>query len=337
MNYNNSDNQNEEPRDTCDNSQIDIFKHSCDVLSMYSPFTSQELTKKYRIMALKYHPDKHKQSESVKYSAKFQEINDAYLYLKYHTSDSMHNMESSNGSNKNTNMNTNVMNFNELFTSLVSSMFKNNTSSIVGILKSIVQDYQNIPVHLFDKLDNEQIVEIFEFINSYYYIFHIPRAIIDDIKVILTEKIKSNTVANSERIIILNPSVSDLFNDNIYILNYDNQKYYIPLWHSELHYNHTDNNKLIVKCIPELPDNIVLDGDNNIYITIHVPIIEIFKKTMLSYKIADKDIVIPANMLTIQPVQKYVVKKRGISVIHTYDIYYNKSKSDIIFNVHLHE
>ena len=30
MNYNNSDNQNEEPRDTCDNSQIDIFKHSCD-------------------------------------------------------------------------------------------------------------------------------------------------------------------------------------------------------------------------------------------------------------------------------------------------------------------
>tara|TARA_B110000967_G_C18882471_1_gene561891 strand:- start:240 stop:1256 length:1017 start_codon:yes stop_codon:yes gene_type:complete len=318
------------------------FTESCDILQLRAPFSSSELTKKYRIMALKFHPDKHNQCDAAEYSAKFQSINQAYLYLKYHTSDSV-NHTNINPDNINQtedynshHENINVVNFNDLLTSLISSIFKTKAVSIIAILKSIIHDYQNVSVHLFDKLDTEQIVEMFEFINSYHYILHIPPDIINDIKTILTEKINATRhTSSADRIVILNPNLLDLFNDNIYVLNYQNEKYYIPLWHSELHYQH-NNDKLVIKCVPELPDNIQLDDDNNIHISINVSIVDTFIKGDICYRIGEKEFLIPSSNLTVQSMQTYIIKNQGISVIQSHDIYYNEKKSDIIFKIHFH-
>ena len=42
-----------------------------------------------------------------------------------------------------------------------------------------------------------------------------------------------------------------------------NDTYYIPLWHNELCFNLPNKSKLIIKCIPELPEHIYFDHNNN--------------------------------------------------------------------------
>ena len=52
------------------------------------------------------------------------------------------------------------------------------------------------------------------------------------------EEIKKCIKEKMENIEIyqLNPSINDLFLDNIYSLNVDNETIYVPLWHNELIY-----------------------------------------------------------------------------------------------------
>ena len=63
--------------------------------------------------------------------------------------------------------------------------------------------------------------------------------------------------------------------------------YYIPLWHNELCYD-ASGKDIIVKCIPELDDNITIDNENNIYITIHDAISKILKHTKITFELSAK-------------------------------------------------
>ena len=56
-----------------------------------------------------------------------------------------------------------------------------------------------------------------------------------------------------DNVIMLNPSINDLLNDNIFKLSVENKKFYIPLWHHELHFS--PQQYLIVKMEPEISDN----------------------------------------------------------------------------------
>jgi hypothetical protein len=69
-------------------------------------------------------------------------------------------------------------------------------------------------------------------------------------------------------IIILNPSLDDILNANIFILNYNDLKLMIPLWHHEIYYELDNSKTLLVKCIPELSDNIFIDISNNLHVLV---------------------------------------------------------------------
>ena len=59
------------------------------ILNLKYNFTSDELKKNYRLLALKHHPDKNENSEES--SERFKEINAAYLYLmNFHESPESH-------------------------------------------------------------------------------------------------------------------------------------------------------------------------------------------------------------------------------------------------------
>jgi len=70
---------------------------------------------------------------------------------------------------------------------------------------------------------------------------------------------------NSYAIYELNPTITKLFNKDVYYL----QKYdlYIPLWHHELWF---EDKRLKIKIVPTLPNYVYIDADNNIHINIEV-------------------------------------------------------------------
>ena len=293
------------------------FNNACSNLQINSPFSEIDLKKAYRIMALKYHPDKHMPDTNNFYTNKFKEIQESYEYLNAYL--------------QNTNENNNVdLDYNSIFTDFLSSFFTNGSSDVNNIIKTIISDCQNLSVKLFETLEKEKAIQIFEFINTYQHILYISKETVDKIKEIINKKIENDNM------IILNPSLEDLLNDNVYVLDFEEEKYFIPLWHDEIYYkNKKNNNDIVIKCIPELPDNISLDNNNNLIINVSFSISDLLKKEIIAYNIGNVIYEIKVSKLHILSNQQYIIKGKGISIIQPNEIYDNSKKSDVIFVIHL--
>jgi hypothetical protein len=293
------------------------FKKACSNLQINSPFSEIDLKKAYRIMALKYHPDKHMPDTNNFYTNKFKEIQESYEYLNAYL--------------QNTNENNNIdLDYNSIFTDFLSSFFTNGSSDVNNIIKTIISDCQNLSVKLFETLEKEKAIQIFEFINTYQHILYISKDTVEKIKEIINKKIENDNM------IILNPSLEDLLNDNIYVLTFEEEKYFIPLWHDEIYYkNKKNNNDIVIKCIPELPDNISLDNNNNLIITICFSASDILNKDIYTYNIGNIAYDINVSKLHIKSVQEYLIKGKGISLIQPNNIYDNSVKGNVIFVIHL--
>lgn len=305
------------------------FNIACMTLEINSPFSLTELKRHYRIMALKNHPDKHVPDTGNIYAEKFKKIGASYEHLTKFLENKQYDDEYTNETSNSFSHNNDSMDYNSLFTGFLSSFFSNNHSDVKEIISTILTGCQNISVSLFENMDTDRAIKIFEFINTYHHILYISTDIVEKIKEIINNKIKH------DNIIIINPSMNDLLKDNIYMMDFEDEKYYVPLWHDEIYYKHNGNN-LIVKCIPDLPENITLDNDNNLVINIYINSSEIFNIEKINCgKYGDSDIYIPVNELKIVKIQKYVFKNIGVSTINYNDIYDNENKSNIIFIIHI--
>ena len=294
------------------------FNTACINLNINSPFSHDQLKRQYRIMALKYHPDKHP-TEIDYYTDKFKEIGQSYEFLT----------EFLNKNKKDfypTEVNTE---YNELFVNFLSTFFTNNHSDVQDILKTIINDCHNLSIKLFEDMDKEKEIQIFEFITKYQHILYIPSSTVEKIKIIINEKMEH------DNIVLLNPCLEDLISDNVYILEFEDEKYFVPLWHDEIYYKHKKND-LVIKCIPDLSENISLDVDNNIIIEISYNINTLLNEEQIVYELGKERFIIPIIELKILKKQNYIFKKRGISHINHHNIYDNTSKSNIIFIILLH-
>lgn len=297
------------------------FNQACLNLNLNTVFSAKQLKKQYYIMSLKYHPDKHQPDKDNFYKNKFQTIKESYDFL--------YNYVDFDNSNINNEENQSYSkDYESLFTDFLSSIFKNTHYNVYEIIHTIISDCKNISIKQFENMDKETSIKIYEFINSYSYILGISTNTVEQIKNIINEKIKN------DNIIILNPSINDLLNDNIYMLVFENKKFFIPLWHDEIYYKHNQND-LVVKCIPELPENITLDNNNNIIVHIQYQIKDLLALKHIDYNINKINYKIPISDLKIQKYQTYIKKNTGISIIQCNDIYNNENKSDIIFLIEL--
>ena len=139
-----------------------------------------------------------------------------------------------------------------------------------------------------------------------------------------------------DNLIIINTTLNDLINNNIYVLNIQENTYYIPLWHNELYYELEDKKELIVKCIPKLEKNIFIDHLNDIYIDIRFKIDGLLEKKYIEYTFGNNILYIPVQELYIKKKQLYILKNQGIPIIDLYNIYNVDNKSNIIFTIELY-
>lgn len=293
------------------------FNKACLNLQINTPFSTTELKKQYRIMALKYHPDKHMPDTDHFYENKFKSIGESYEYLNTHTE-----------RREDKQYHNNTGDYNSIFSDFLSSLFTTNQSDIQSIIQTIISDCENISMKLFENMDKERAIQIFEFINTYQHILYINSDTVERIKKIISQKIEH------DKVIILNPNLTDLLNDNIFMLAFEGEKYYVPLWHHEIYYKHK-NNDLVVKCIPDLPEDISLDDNNNVIVNVNKHISSVLNNGNIICSLGNKKYTLRANKMNIQGLQKYVIKGEGISLIQSNDVYDNAMKSDIIFIIRL--
>jgi len=310
----------------------------------YTNLTYDYVKRKYHKMALKWHPDKN--GNTVEATERFQKINEAYTYLITElelTNDNDNDNDFVSSSSFNQNQYTDKKD-GQMYTSLLSvflsGILKVDTKSMTDLLVKIVKDIvlngsKVISTKIIDDLDKEKSLELYNFLNKYKHILYISPETLDFVSSLLKEKYKN------DRVYILNPSIDDLLDNNIYKLYVDEQLYLAPLWHNELYFEDIDKNDIIVLCVPELPEDISIDENNNIHCNLLVAfekemiINEQINKGQLNVNIGKHVFKIPIDKLYMKKDQKYFIKGQGISHIFENDIYNqtNHGKGDIIVSI----
>lgn len=344
---------------------MDKFNEYVLLLNLPCPFTETELKRQYKYNLLKNHPDKNMENQDAA-TEKTQDINEAYSFL--HTFvDSSETRPAPPPPSTHTNSmdkNEDIMDHigreywsiwndflysylesqsssSERVSSMNSEEKKINSDYVFSICSSFVQsitvDYSDIATKCKDvlkKLDKRSTKTMLDLIFSYSSFAKFPEKVATEVKDSL------RTVAEEvHNIVLITPSMQDLFDDNVYIHEKDNEKYFVPLWHHEVVYSIAaeDNKELVVKCTPDVPDNVLIDEDNNLHIDVSWKASSLLSSSSeeVEYNIANKTFSINIQRILMKKQQKVVLPRCGISLIDPLDIYNNSNKSDVIFHISL--
>ena len=301
------------------------------------------LKKKYHKLALMNHPDKNGNSNES--TEKFQKIGEAYEVLKRElVLLNPSNEEDNTRSQQPSQMNAGYSSVLNMF--LESILQGKYNEFILSTIKDIVLGVKEISIKMFDKLDRETTFVIYDFIFKYKNILHVSESILSLLREIILEKFKDI------QIYILNPSIDDLFENNVYKLEINKTLYFVPLWHGELYFDakfedKTSNEErnpekvlssneydIIVKCIPDLPPHINIDENNNLYVNINISFqTSLLKEKSIPIYLGKKRFDIEIERLLIKEKQTYVFRKMGISLINENDMYNVERKGDVYIRV----
>lgn len=320
------------------------YKYALEILEIdledvsYNDITLNYIKKQYRKLALKNHPDKNGNTQES--NEKFKKINEAYEYLKRllrkksrsgdsenydceYTKSEDHNYEDDEPQFQS--------NYTNVLHNFVKSMFEGKYNEIITpIIDNIISRGKQFTLKMFDDLDKEMALEIYTFLSKHRSLLSLGKDTLERVRVLVLQKF------NDVQIYKLNPSITDLLNNNIYKLNVNGDLYLVPLWHQESHFDGSGC-EIVVICEPELPENVKIDDDNNLLVNIELSIqydIPDLIKTdsNIKIKIGINDYCIPISKLYLKREQCYRLKGEGISKMKKSicDIH---DKADIIVRV----
>ena len=302
------------------------FQTAIKTLELNAGFSLVDVKRNYYKLSLKWHPDKNTSINSTK---KFQEIAEAYEFLKIYL-----DLENGNETNE-TNENDFLNMCNHFLLSLIETtktMTGNRITNeqIMNILKQLTTKCEKVSIKLFEGIDKESSILLFNYLVSYADILSISQETLNEIKNVIELKMKN------DNIIILNPNIENLLNDEVYVLTFEDKTYYIPLWHNELIYD-TTKGKLIVKIEPELPPHLEIDDNNNIIVNLTTKINSLLVNEKLIFKLGEKVFQMTSENLRIKKKQQFFLKNKGLTRINYSELYNIKKKADIIVNLELVE
>lgn len=287
------------------------FNQSCEILELNCPFSESDLRRQYRMLALKYHPDKFPEDKD---GDKFKTIHSSYLYLNKHL-------------NKAEKLNIKPESYDDLLNEFLEYLdISFNIPLVVSVIDTLSNNYDMLAKSLFRGLPRETCIELYHILNKYKDVLNINNTFFKDLEEIVREK------SINDNFSILYPSMDDLFESNISCLEYKEDTYYVPLWHSEVTYELKEGN-LVVKCIPNCPDYIKIDEANNIHVYLNLNFNKLLELEKISFLIGSKRFYVNTSELRV--VKNQTLKKigKGIPVINTSEIYCNKKLSNIYVHI----
>lgn len=285
---------------------MDLAK-SCILLDLNKKNLNANIIKKaYHKKALIYHPDK----TNNKTNLEFLEIKKAYENLNKYIED---------------NPNENIDSLNPQFLSTFFSRFINLDKDKIQFLKdNLLVIFDETSLKILKQIDEDNCLKIIKYIEEYKDLLEISNNYLERILNIKEE------ILSKKKIIILNPSINNLLNGDIYIFNL-NEQYCVPLWHNQVEF---DNN-IIVKIIPLLNNSITIDENNNLYFDYSVNIKNLIDVQMYSIPFFDLNLKVNVEKIKFKSFQSLVFEKMGIPKIDLNDLFSIQNKSNIYINLQI--
>jgi curved DNA-binding protein CbpA len=296
----------------------------------YNDITFDFLKKQYKKLALKKHPDKNGNTPTS--NETFQKLNEAYHYLEKE----MNFLNSENDIEQpyeGTCEYNNSSLYYDILRSFMKTVFEGKYNDILtNIVNDIITASKIISAKLFDDLDKDTTLNIYTFLSNNRDTLHLSQEKLNKIREIVVKKY------NNVEVYKLNPSITDLLNNNIYKLFINDELFLVPLWHNETYFDGSGC-EIIVLCEPDLPNNISIDNENNIHVKTEIIATNnlfnlILNNHFISVNIGDKEFIIYLSNLFMQKEQYYRIKNVGLSKIKK-DIYDISEKTDIIVKINI--
>lgn len=271
----------------------------------------EKIKRQYRIKALMYHPDKNKTPNAAE---KFVEVQTAYEYLvrfeqcDYDSDDEIDDEYEDVEIDKSS--------YRWKMYSFIKSILKKESNNAIfyGILQKISCICEDRAISLLESLDKAMLLKVFEILKKYKDAFHFNDEFIEKIELLLKKR------SENDECIVLNPSLEDLFESNLYKLSVGDQTYIVPLWHHELVYDNSGND-VYVKCCPFLPENMEIDNKNNLHVTMSCKVLDLWEKTSIKIELTkNRSIEFCPNELRFSSYQT-IIFTDGISKINTQNVY----------------
>lgn len=303
---------------------FEILEIDLSVISV-NDISADYLKKQYRKLALKNHPDKN--NNTAESTTKFQQIHEAYEYLRR---EFKHSPEDDDVESKDEPISSLYF---DILTGFMKTMFAGAYDDVLTkIVNDIIVAGKKISSRLFDGLDKETALNVYTFLSNNRSVLHLSQEMLDIIREVVVKKYDNIEVYH------LNPSISDLMNNNLYKLYVNEALYLVPLWYNESYFDGSGC-EIMVICEPELPKGITIDDDNNIYVETvicgHRDLVSlILDDGSIRVDIGEKEFKIPVSQLHMKQEQYYRIKNEGISKIKK-DMCDVAERSDIIVKINI--
>ena len=267
--------------------------------------TIEIVRKQYKMLALKWHPDRNKAIDAAE---RYREIKDAHDFL----------LDGSNGTEGT-----------QSYTSVASNFFEtlyNNEHFQRRIFHPLLMKVTTLceekALAFILRLDADRATKLLTMIETWKTVLHFSDAFF--------EKVRGHIEgAHASQNIVLNPNIDDLMQSNVYRLS---EGIIAPLWHPLLEY---EKEGIIVHCLPELPDNMWIDDDdeNTLNVEITETVENIWKMGHLEISIGAEKKRVEMSNLKLKQSQIVELKGEGIPIPHTDNVFYDGDRG--LIRIHL--
>jgi len=265
-----------------------------------------QVKKRYRILALKHHPDKSRDPNS---KERFIEIREAYRSLQSTIGNSSFDDEESSGSSTT----------NSSYDSMMDAFLTAVKPEYALLIKKMLRVLSNSNINDFLKRINRETLEkMYEFMSQYKDVFHFN----DTVFSAFSENTSEYNVPTETITYVLNPYIEDLMGDNVFRLKHQDRIYLVPLWHPETVFEDDTGEEFHVCCYPILPENMDIDDANIVATWVDVMVEDVWNREAFDIKIGGQTVRVPTETLKLtDQIQEVTVPNAGVPIANSLDVF----------------